>query len=124
MELQTEKSERRRHPRTISHTTALIVTDRMRVECEVSNLSVSGALVVGGPSYKIGSIVRVVLHLPLYPDIRVAARVVRCEPTQSAHEIGLAFLHETDITEDHIQSALLSEIERSQTHGVIPADLR
>jgi hypothetical protein len=39
-------------------------------------------------------------------------------------EIAVTFVHLNDRTEDHIQSALLSELERSHTDGVLPLDLR
>ena len=92
-----------------------------RHEYEVCNLSVAGALLRGGPDVDVGAIVEVVLHMPLYPDIKVGARVIRRgRDDENVPCMGVEFLHTSDVTEDHIQSALLSEIERSQTHGVIP----
>src|SRR5262245_49140220 len=41
-------TDRRRHPRTISKTTAVIKTMQALHRYDVSNLSVSGALLVGG----------------------------------------------------------------------------
>lgn len=121
MRMQTTTTERRRHPRTISHTTAVVKTRKTLQEYTVSNLSVSGALLVDGPPLVEGAVVQIILRLPLYPDIRIPARVVRCHPDGRAWQIGVAFLHVSDQTEDHIQAALLSELERSQTHGIIPA---
>jgi hypothetical protein len=125
MRVQTtmETTERRRHPRTISHTTAVVKTKRTLREYTVSNLSVSGALLVDGPPLPEGAIVQMILRLPLYPDIRVGARVVRCERVDHTQQIGVTFVHVSDQTEDHIQAALLSELERSQTHGLIPTFL-
>ena len=123
VETTTTTTERRRHPRTISHTTAVVKTSRSLREYTVSNLSVSGALLVDGPPLAEGAIVQIILRLPLYPDIRIPARVIRCERGDARCQIGVAFLHTTDQTEDHIQAALLSELERSQTHGIIPTFL-
>jgi hypothetical protein len=114
-------ADRRRHPRTLSHTTAVLTRKTFRAEYEVCNLSVAGALLRGGPEVDVGTIVEVVLHMPLYPDIKVGARVVRRGLDEDDVPcLGVEFLHTSDVTEDHIQSALLSEIERSQTHGLIP----
>jgi hypothetical protein len=118
MRVQTTTTERRRHPRTISHTTALVKTTKALQQYTVSNLSVSGALLVDGPPLPEGLVVQMILRLPLYPDIRIGARVVRCE-LGGEIRIGVAFVHVSDQTEDHIQAALLSELERSQTHGLI-----
>jgi hypothetical protein len=123
MRMQTTTTERRRHPRTISHTTAVVKTRHALQEYTVSNLSVSGALLTGGPPLPERAVVTMILRLPLYPDIRIGARVVRCERAEHAHQLGVSFVHVSDQTEDHIQSALLSELERSQTHGVIPTFL-
>lgn len=113
--------DRRRHPRTLSHTTAVLSRRDFRHEYEVCNLSVSGALLRGGPQVPTGKIFVAVLHLPLYPDIKVAARVVRSGLDEDQVTcLGVEFVHTSDVTEDHIQAALLSEIERSQTHGLIP----
>jgi hypothetical protein len=124
MQTQTEttepKPERRRHPRTISHTTAVVKTKTMLCTYTVSNLSVGGALLIDGPALPERSVVQVILRLPLYPDIRVPARVVRCDRDADGVRLGVTFVHTSDRTEDHIQAALLSELERSQTHGIIP----
>jgi c-di-GMP-binding flagellar brake protein YcgR len=120
MRVQTTTTERRRHPRTISHTTAVVKTKTSLFEYTVSNLSVSGALLVDGPPLEDGAVVQIILRLPLYPDIRIPARVVRCDRDDGTCRVGVEFLHVSDQTEDHIQAALLSELERSQTHGIIP----
>jgi hypothetical protein len=112
-------TDRRRHPRTISRTTAVIKTNASLHRYEVSNLSVSGALLVGGPPLHEGALVEVLLHIPLYPDIRIAAKVVHAARGEDGMRIGIEFIHKSDFTEDHIQAALLSELERSQTHGLI-----
>jgi len=87
----------------------------------VSNLSVCGALLTVGPPLALDTIVEIDLHIPEHPPIRVMARVAR----EGIHDggvryMGVEFLHSSDETEDMIQAALLDEIERSQTHGVIP----
>ncbi|MBC8068172.1 MAG: PilZ domain-containing protein [Deltaproteobacteria bacterium] len=119
MQLDTTISERRRHPRTLSHTEAVVKTNGGIFHYDVSNLSASGALLTGVPPLRDGERVEVILRLPLYPEVRVQANVLRCERVGTVAEIALAFVHVDDRTEDHIQSALLSEIERSRTDGLI-----
>ena len=115
------KSERRKHPRTISHTTCELRTKDGSCEYQVRNLSVSGALLAEGPFLPEGKKVLVVLHVPLYPEIEVWALVRRRNrDDDGAGVLGIEFVHVTDVTEDQIQSALLSELERSHTHGIIP----
>jgi hypothetical protein len=113
--------ERRKHPRTVSHTTCELRTKDGACEYQVRNLSVSGALLGDGPFLPEGKKVLVVLRIPLYPEIEVWAKVRRrCRDDDGAPVLGIEFVHVTDVTEDHIQSALLSELERSHTHGIIP----
>ena len=114
------KSERRKHPRTISHTTCEVRTRDGSCEFQVRNLSAAGALLSDGPLLPEGKKVLVVLRVPLYPEIEVWARIRRRgRDEDGAPLLGIEFLHD-DVTEDHIQSALLSELERSHTHGIIP----
>lgn len=122
MQLDTTIPERRRHPRTLSHTEAVVVTRHGVRHFTVSNLSVSGALLVGDHPLVPGQRIEVILRLPLYPEVRLVAEVIRCEHDDALDEIAIAFVHHDDRTEDHIQSALLSELERSSTQGRI-ADL-
>ena len=119
MQLDTTIPERRRHPRTLSHTEAVVKTTGGLFHYDVSNLSASGALLTGAPPLREGERVEVILRLPLYPEVRVQANVLRCERVGTVAEIALTFVHVDDRTEDHIQSALLSEIERSHTDGLI-----
>lgn len=109
----------RRHPRTLSPTDAVACTHHGMFEYTVSNLSVGGATLVGGHSLPAGTRMDVLLRLPLYPEVRIAAEVVGCANDEGTVAIAVEFLHVDDRTEDHIQSALLSEIERSQTGGRI-----
>lgn len=115
--------ERRRYPRTLSQVDAVV---RTRTGCgryQVSNLSVCGALLTQGPPLSLDTLVEIDLHIPEHPQIRVMARVTREGLNDDgARFMGVEFLHRSDETEDLIQAALLDEIERSQTHGVI-ADL-
>jgi hypothetical protein len=121
LDTEPTSADRRRHPRTLSHTTAMLTRRGFRHEYEVCNLSVAGALLRGGPELQVGTIVGLVLHMPLYPEIKVSARVARRGlDDDDVACLGVEFLHTSDVTEDHIQAALLSEIERSQTHGMIP----
>jgi PilZ domain len=118
MQLDTTTSQKR-HPRTLSHTEAVVKTRQGIFHYDVSNLSASGALLTGEPALRDGERVEVILQLPLYPEVRVQANVIRCQRHDGVAEIALGFVHVDDRTEDHIQSALLSEIERSQTEGRI-----
>jgi PilZ domain len=112
--------ERRRYPRTLGHVDAVV---RTRTGCGrymVSNLSVCGALLTEGPPLSLDTLVEIDLHIPGHPQIRVMARVKREGLNdEGARFMGVEFLHGSDETEDLIQAALLDEIERSQTHGVI-----
>lgn len=117
-------AERRKYPRTLSYTTATLQRPakggHRKHDYEVRNLSVCGALLTGGPLLEVGTTVYTKLHLPLYPDVEVRAKVVRrAVDEDGAQCMGLEFQHRSDVTEDHIQAALLSELERSQTHGRI-----
>jgi hypothetical protein len=114
------KSERRKYPRTFSHTVCELRTKWGVHHYEVENLSVCGALLTEGPLLEVGKKVLVTLHIPLYPDVEVWARVRRhCRDEDGRTMMGIEFQHVSDVTEDHIQSALLSELERSHTHGRI-----
>lgn len=114
--------ERRRYPRTLSDVEAVV---RFKHGCnvyKVRNLSVCGALLTDGRDIEIDTIVEVDLDIQDHPMIRVMARVVRRGMHDAgARYLGVEFLHQSDHTEDMIQAALLDDIERSQTHGVILA---
>jgi hypothetical protein len=112
--------ERREHPRTFSRTTCLVKTRDAVHEYLVRNLSVSGALLTAGPKLGEGYPIVITLRIPLYPEVKVPARVVRTGvDDDGVPYIGVHFIHKSDQTEDHIQSALLSELERSRTDGKI-----
>ncbi|MCX4242257.1 PilZ domain-containing protein [Paraliomyxa miuraensis] len=114
--------ERRRYPRTLSHVDAVVRTRNGCGRYLVSNLSVCGALITQGPPLELDTIAEIDLHIPEHPQIRVVARVAREGVLDDGERyMGLEFLHSSDETEDMIQAALLDEIERSQTHGVIPS---
>jgi hypothetical protein len=120
MHVDTMTVERRRHPRTLSHTEAVVHDGRHIMRYVVSNLSVGGGLLIGPSPLQVGTRVDVILQLPLYPEVRVHGDVIRCTTNDDGEvEIAMSFVHHDDRTEDHIQSALLSEIERSQTQGQI-----
>lgn len=120
MHVDTMTVDRRRHPRTLSHTEAVVHDGRNLWRYVVSNLSVGGGLFIGNAQLRVGSRVDVLLQLPLYPEVRVHGDVIRCTRNDDGEfEIAMSFVHHDDRTEDHIQSALLSEIERSQTQGRI-----
>ncbi len=119
MQLDRTIPEPRRHPRTLSPTEAVVVTHHGVRSFTVSNLSVAGALLVGNHPLIAGQRIEVILRLPLYPEVRLEAHVIRCDRGEDGDEIAISFVHHDDRTEDHIQSALLSELERSSTHGRI-----
>jgi hypothetical protein len=115
------EQERRRYPQTFRHVEAVVRTRDGCGRYEVRNLSVCGALLTGGDQLRLDTIVEIDLHIPEHPQIRVVARVIR----EGVHDggdlyMGVEFIHQSDKTEDQIQAALLDEIERSQTHGIIP----
>ncbi len=112
--------DRREHARLSSNVRCVVKTRGGMHEYEVAGLSVSGALLTKGPQLKKRCPLIVLLRVPLYPEVRIAARVVRSGTDEDGNPaMGIEFLHRSDVTEDHIQSALLSEIERSQTNGKI-----
>jgi hypothetical protein len=120
MHVDTITVDRRRHPRTLSHTEAVVHDGHHIWRYVVSNLSVGGGLFLGNAPLRVGTRVDVILQLPLYPQVRVHGDVIRCDRNDDGEiEIAMSFVHHDDRTEDHIQSALLSEIERSQTQGRI-----
>lgn len=114
-------TERRRYPRTLSEVHATVRSRNGVGLYLVRNLSACGALLTEGPFLDKDTIVEVDLRIPEHSQIRVMARVTR----QGVHDdgaryLGVEFLHSSAETEDLIQAALLDEIERSQTHGIIP----
>lgn len=117
MQFDTAHRTHPRHPQTLSPTEALVATNRGVFDYSVRGLSVGGATLVGRQALTATACVDVILRLPLYPEVRISAEVVECTAAEDGFEVGVAFKHVDDRTEDHIQSALLSEIERSQSGG-------
>lgn len=114
-------TERRRYPRTLSEVHATVRSRDGVGLYLVRNLSVCGALFTEGPSLDTDTLVEVDLRIPDHRQIRVVARVTRHGIHDGGAEyFGVEFVHRSSETEDAIQEALLDEIERSQTHGVIP----
>jgi hypothetical protein len=97
----------------------VLSTRRGVFDYTVSSLSVGGATLLGRQVLTAGTRVEVLLRLPLYPEVRIHAEIVSCASTDDGVALAVDFLHVDDRTEDHIQSALLSEIERSQSNGRI-----
>lgn len=111
---------RRVHPRVDSHIRCVVKTRRGMHEYGVADLSVSGALLTGGPRLRNRCPLIVLLHVPLFPEVRIPARVVRTGvDDDGSPAVGIEFVHSSDVTEDHIQSALLSELERSRSDGCV-----
>src|SRR5687768_15138927 len=71
MHVDTMTVDRRRHPRTLSHTEAVVHDERSIWRYVVSNLSVGGGLFIGNTPQHAGKRVDVILQLPLYPEVRV-----------------------------------------------------
>ena len=112
--------DRRLYPRTLSHTCCTVKAPDRVERYSVRNLSVCGALLIDGPLLPNKTKLVISLHMPLYPDVHVHAKVVRRGRDDEGRPfMGLAFDHRGDDSEDHIQAALLSEIERSGAHGRI-----
>ncbi len=112
--------DRREHARVCSNIRCVVKTRGGIGEYGVADLSTSGALLTGGPRLRNRCPVIVLLRVPLYPEVRIPARVVRTGVDDDGRPaIGIEFVHSSDVTEDHIQSALLSELERSRSDGRI-----
>ena len=116
----TRKLDRREHSRVCSNIRCVVKTRGGMSEYGVADLSISGALLTGGPRLRDRSPLIVLLRVPLYPEVRIPARVIRAAVDEDGSPaIGIEFVHSNDVTEDHIQSALLSELERSRSDGRI-----
>lgn len=83
-----------------------------RATYPLRNLSVGGASIIGEIGVPVGSRVEVALDMPLYPTVRLRARILRREDHGGAVHYAAQFVHEDDLTQDHIQSGLLSELEQ------------
>ncbi len=117
--------DRREHARVCSNIRCVVKTRGGMSEYGVADLSVSGALLTEGPRLRDRCPLIVLLRVPLYPEVRVPARVVRNGVDDAGRPtLGIEFVHTSDVTEDHIQSALLSELERSRSDGRIADVLR
>lgn len=112
--------DRREHPRVSTEICCIAKTRTGMHEYMVTNLSVSGALLTGGPQLRERCPLIILLRMPDYPEVRIPARVVRTGVDADGNPTaGIQFVHRSDVTEDHIQAALLSELERSHSDGKI-----
>ncbi len=121
-QLQSLRAEldRREYARLNSNIRCVVKTRVGMHEYEVTDLSVSGALLTDGPRLRKRCPLIVLLRVPLYPEVRIPARVVRTGTDEDGNPaMGIEFVHRSDATKDHIQAALLSELERSRTNGRI-----
>lgn len=91
--------------------TATVVTRKSLHEYEIRDLRVDGARLVGGPRLPVRRAFEIIVSVPYYPAIRLHARVDP-PPAGATHGMWITFIHTSDYTEDHIQAALLSELER------------
>ncbi len=115
--------DRRGHARVESDICCVVKTRQGMHEYGVADLSVSGALLTGGPRLRDRCPLIVLLRVPCYPEVRIPARVVRSGVDQAGKPaLGIEFVHSSDVTEDHIQAALLSELERSRTDGLLAVE--
>jgi hypothetical protein len=87
--------------------TATVVTRSSMHTYEVHELQVDHACLRGGPALPRRQVFDVIFHVPFYPQIRVHARL-----TGADQRLRISLIHTDDYTEDHIQAALLSELER------------
>lgn len=79
----------------------------------VQNLSAGGALLTGRHDVGRNETVRVLLPLPGREPLVLWGRVVRrASAPNQLHVLGIEFEHPTPTTEDAIQEALVSEIQR------------
>lgn len=116
----TTSLDRRENPRVESHIRCVVKTRGGMNEYGVADLSVSGALLTGGPRLRDRCPLIVLLRVPLFAEVRIPARVVRVGKDADGNPaLGIEFVHSSDATEDHIQSALLSELERSRNDGSV-----
>jgi len=112
--------DRREHARVCSNIRCVVKTRDGIGEYGVADLSISGALLTDGPRLRDRCPVIVLLRVPLYPEVRIPARVIRTGVDEDGHPTaGIEFVHSSDVTQDHIQAALLSELERSRSDGRI-----
>ncbi len=91
--------------------TATAVTASAIHRFEVDELTVTGARLRGSSQLPRRKPFDIIVHVPFYPPIRLRARVTQ----RSAGGCDVHFIHDFDFTEDQIQAALLSELERSHT---------
>lgn len=116
----TPNLDRREHARVDRNIHCVVKTRAGMHEYGIADLSVSGALLTGGPRLRDRCPLIVLLRVPLFPEVRIPGRVVRTKIDDNGNAaFGIEFVHSTDVTEDHIQSALLSELERSRSDGSI-----
>lgn len=108
---QDPKIDRRRNPRTSSSTTAVVRQPGFIGRYFVRNLSVTGALLAGGDPLQEGEEVALILQVVGSPPIRMRARVVHHVDTLDGAKCnGVDFLHESDLTREQLEAALLTEI--------------
>lgn len=108
---QDPKEDRRRNPRTSSNTTAVVRRPGFIGRYFVRNLSVTGALLSGGAPLTEGEDVSLILQVVGHPPIRMRAKVVHHVDTLDGAKCnGVDFVHESDLTREQLEAALLTEI--------------
>jgi len=102
--------------------TATVSSPTQLATYRVHDVSAGGALLTDGPLLAIDDTVEIVLRLRSNVVARLAATVVR-HHAQGARGagLGIAFVHDTDETEDRLQDAAVRELERLARPAVLVA---
>lgn len=112
-----QSQERREYERVAVHAPLVVVSDRGRVQGEVTELSMEGCTATTSAPLAAGATVRVELHLvPAEGPIAVAAAVVRSARGETA---GLHFVRLTDEEKIRLRS-VVAGLMRSQHDATVP----
>jgi hypothetical protein len=87
---------------------SLWLRGQLRGRYDVTDVSIGGCLLRGGPEQKVGDEVDVMLHLPHRATIALHATVRRSDPSS----VGLRFEHATPRAEDCIQDVVVEAFAR------------
>jgi hypothetical protein len=119
-------AERRAHPRVAFQATARLFTESAVIgDYSVRDLSVGGALLLGDVAPTLHAVFGVWLASSGFGTIRLAAQVVRAQPTAGGKfAIGICFHNPPSKIEAMIQEVVLAELENAskQSEGTAPVD--